>query len=351
MKSKKSYKIIFFLFSVLIAVSACKKDKPSPIKCDELLGDWEKDEGCYNFKLPPMNFFVSEANMYKQPCFNPNNQNEFVFHFRDNTQRKSQLVKYNILTKQKTVLYESSEYSIWGQPKWSKKGWIAFTRTRAYVDHVFIVKDNGDSLRQFTQNTANYDPAWDAKGDYLYWTHSPVLAVPHFFLKKGLYSSVIDTVLKSDGENQGYSTYNEISLYNTLFSKTVVNGTFSLGKADLAMQALTLTEIIDIDNPKYVGVLGIASSNHPNEIYVSFSGNGLYRVNTSTKYMILMMPFCMSKWYSVISCSADGRFLVGERIDSHLAKDEDGNPTGERILKSTIWLVDTKTFKELKIDL
>lgn len=338
-----------FIILIVMGLMACKKDKPSPIKCDEVLGDWEKNEGCYNFKLPPINFFGSEAKMYKQPCFNPLNPNEFVYYYKDFESSVFQLVKYNLQTKQKTVLAEP--VSIHGQPKWSRKGWIAFTRVSGYVDHIFIVKDNGDSLRQFTQDKYNYDPAWDAKGENLYWQHTAVLAFPYFLVKKGLYSSVIDTVLKSDGENQGVSTYNEISTYNTLFSKTVVNGTISLGKADLAMQPLTLTEIIDIDNPNYAGLSGIASSNHPNEIYVTFRIDGLYRINTNTKYMTLMIPFCMSKRYVVISCSADGRFLVGERVDSRLGKDEDGNPTGQIIEKSTIWLVDTKTFMELKIDL
>ena len=64
-----------------------------------------------------------------------------------------------------------------------------------------------------------------------------------------------------------------------------------------------------------------------------------------------LISFCDSKRYKSISCSPDGLKLIGERIDSYLKKDLNGNPTGQIIEKSSIYLIDLQTLKETKINL
>src|SRR5690606_26904002 len=140
----------FFVFLIVIFGSlSCKKDKePS------------KGEDCYEFSG-----FQETGNFYPfasfgrstQPCFNPNNPNEFVFYYTDNS-GGVQLRKYNILTQQNNEIITFNK-KIYGQPKWGKNGWIAFTSlNNGYVEHIYVVKDNGDSLRQFTNSIANLYP-------------------------------------------------------------------------------------------------------------------------------------------------------------------------------------------------
>lgn len=340
----RSYNLLILL--IILGLVSCRKDETPPI-------DLGEDSECYAFPMLLQSYYVSETFMFKQPCFNPNNQNEFVFHFQDYSQNSFQLVKYNISTKQKTILYQSNNHKIWSQPKWNKGGWIAFTRINSsYVDHIFIVKENGDSLKQFTTTTANYDPVWDSSGENLYWAHSPVLGVPHFFLKRSLNGLTTDTILMNTGVNQGYSTFNEISTNNLLFSKTIVNGKFCIGKTALVFPPHPeLTEILSLDKPNYAGLTGLTISNNAQDAYVSFYSNGLYKLNTKNGKLTLLIPFCNSKRYETISCSADGKFLIGERVDSRLELNTDGQPTGAIIEKSSIYLIDLGTLQETKIEL
>jgi hypothetical protein len=330
---------------MILGLVSCRKDKTPPIHLGE-------DSECYTFPMLLQSYFVSETFMFKQPCFNPNNQNEFVYHFQDYSQNSFQLVKYNISTKQKTVLYQSKNHKIWGQPKWSKKGWIAFTRTSGYVDHIFIVKENGDSLKQFTTSTANYYPAWDPTGEYLYWAHTPFLGSPHFFLRRSLNGLITDTILMNTGVNIGFSTFNEISMNNILFSKTFVNNKPCIGKTALVFPPHPeLIKILSLDNPNFSGLTGLTINNNTQDAYVTFYNIGLYKLNTNNCQLTLLIPFCHSKRYETISCSADGKFLIGERVDSRLALNSNGRPTGRIIEKSSIYLIDLITLKETKIEL
>lgn len=332
---------------MILGLVSCRKDKTPPIHLGE-------DSECHTFPMLLQSYFVSETFMFKQPCFNPNNQNEFVFHFQDYSQNSFQLVKYNISTKQKTILYQSNNHKIWGQPKWNTGGWIAFTRINSqsgYVDHIFIVKENGDSLKQFTTTTANHDPVWDSSGENLYWAHSPVLGVPYFFLKKSLYGIENDTILRDGDAHGGVSTYNDVSNNDLLLSATLIENKPYIGMSNLNSSPLTFSKVLNVDNTQYAGLSGISFSNNNFEAYISFYNNGLYKLNTSNGQLTLLIPFCNSKRYETISCSADGKFLIGERIDSRLELNTDGQPTGKIIEKSSIYLIDLGTLKETKIDL
>ena len=63
------------------------------------------------------------------------------------------------------------------------------------------------------------------------------------------------------------------------------------------------------------------------------------------------MDFCDTKRYETISCSADGKKLIGERVDSYLVKDNEGNATGRIMENSSIYLIDLETLEETKINL
>lgn len=136
MKSRISFYIL-----LLFGLFACSKDKVSPL---------ENSLDCEPFDLPDAGVTTigKERFEYKAPYFNPNNSNEFIYHYRDNEQQEYLLYKYDLQTQQKTLVAESGK--IWGQPKWSSNGWIAYTHHISYVDHIFIVKENGDSQSQIT---------------------------------------------------------------------------------------------------------------------------------------------------------------------------------------------------------
>jgi hypothetical protein len=335
-------KIKVIILTIITLLAACKKDKTSP----EIA-----DEDCYDFENMPDFQFISYVNKrfeYMAPYFNPNNPNEFIYHFRDNEQEQYQLYKYNLQTEQKTLIVESGK--IWRQPKWSSKGWIAFTHHIGYVDHIYIVKDNGDSLIQFTENTANYDPAWSASGDELYWVHTPIVGGPRYFLEKSLNNEIIDTLLNPEDSYSGSSLYNEISSNNHLLSLTRINDNPHIAKTSLNELPLTFTSIIDMfqvfnhPNPN-----GLCWSNDGESIFIT-SKDGLYKIDVNSVSNELLIPFCNSKAYGTISASSDGKYLIGERGDSQLIIEE-GASSAELITERSIYLIDLQTLEETKIDL
>ncbi|WP_159038579.1 TolB-like translocation protein [Brumimicrobium mesophilum] len=335
---------IFLGFTMLCSILACHKDKPIPCV--------NNDPDCYSFEQsdsPMTPFYSRDGKQYMAPFFNPNNSDEFVYHFRDNDLKVFQLVKYNLQTMEKTILQEGDKIA--KQPKWSRKGWIAYTRLKGYVEHIIVVKDNGDSLRQFSSDLANLDPEWDLDSENLYWTHSPFLGEIYYLFKKSIFGGETDTILKNDESFFGFTDYKSISNNNLLVSKTIFNNGNNLAILNLSASQFSFSELMDLNNPDFAGITGTSWSTNNSDIYMSFYVKGLYKMNSSSGTKKLLIPFCHSKRYETISTSADGKYLIGERIDSRQKLDGQKKTTGEIVEKSSIYLIDLQTLEETKIDL
>lgn len=204
---------------------------------------------------------------------------------------------------------------------------------------------------QFTENTANLYPAWSASGDELYWAHSPVLGVPYFFLRRSINNSDTDTILHDGDSNEGYTAYNEISSNNKIISLTIINNKYHLAKAVLDEEPLSFTNIANMEQVfNYPNPSGLCWSHDEKYVYVSIYERGLYRVDVNSLNTVLLMEYC-KKRYESLSASADGKYLIGERIDSYLETDEYDNITGTIMESSSIYLIDLQTMEETKIDL
>jgi len=333
--------IKYFCFIILFNTGtlACRKDNPI-VKSD-----------CYNFYDKPqgITWITSVGQQYKHPTFNPNNANEFVYYNTNFATNTNTLIKYNILTGVKTVL--ANDVKLISQPKWSNKGWIAFDNSLDY--QIWIVKDNGDSLSQFTTNTTNLYPVWDNTGLNLYWQYSPVLANPYYFFKKNLNNSMIDTVLRNDDANNGYAGFSDISNNNILLTNTYINNQSYLAYTDISsINFNSLFNIYQTFTTDYIR--GLTWSNDSETAYFTVVGGvkrGLYKLNVNTGNYAKLIEFCDSKCYGSISCSSNGEFIIGERIDSYIQKNSEGKPTGGTVENSSIYLINLVTMEELKIKL
>ena len=186
--------------------------------------------GCYQFDpLPPLTYFSSDRFQYQTPHFNPNNSNEFVYNYKDYILNEYKLMKYNLQTGIKTELAQNVQ--IISQPKWSKKGWIAFDNVNNY--QLWVVKENGDSLRQLTTNRGNLNPAWDSTGDNLYWIYNPILgSTPCYVIKQNMNTLTIDTISNSiDNDSGYYLKFPEFSKSNRLIAQTPISKKSYIGVA------------------------------------------------------------------------------------------------------------------------
>lgn len=332
---------------LLTGMLACQKDKPTPCS---------NDSECFDFdwgnQSPMITWFSNERYQYKSPYFNPNNGDEFVYNFFDFELKEFILLKYNLSTNTKTKL--SSNVKIISQPKWGRKGWIAFDNVYNANYQIWIIKDDGDSLKQFTSNIFNLFPVWNAKGDNLYWQHTPVLGIPYYFLKQNLYNSTIDTIMRDGDKNNGYTGYSDVSIGNKLLTNTYIGNESHLAYSEIS--SISFTPIFNISQEFSTDFIRCLTwSENSNTAYFTVFNNsetdGLFKLNVLTTEYTRLLPFCNSKRYIQISVSPDGTKLIGERIDSYLAKGTGGNPTGQIIENSSIYIIDLQTLKETKINL
>jgi len=329
---------------LLTGMLACRKDKPTP--CSNNSECFEFDWGNQS---PAITWFSNERFQYKSPYFNPNNGDEFVYNYYDFELNKFSLMKYNLVTSEKATL--ASDVKIISQPKWSREGWIAFDNVFNKNYQIWVIKDNGDSLKQFTNTKYNLYPAW-GDGEYLYLQHTPILASNSFFLKQNINNPKHDTIMKHGDINEGVSILNDIS-NNMLISQTLINNTPSIGYTNLNL--ISFNNLINLEQSNLIGLLGLCWSNNSSVAYFTVFNNsendGLFRLNVITSEYTRLFPFCDSKRYTKISTSPDGTKLIGERVDSYLDKDTDNNPTGQVIENSSIYIIDLQTLKETKINL
>lgn len=346
MRKSKISKSLFLFFTITLFLLACSKEESTPIESTRQI----KNNDCENFPDFYSSSFSEGKFQYKAPYFNPNNPDEFVYFFKDNELGVFELMKYNIKTKEKVTITKVNNI-IHGQPKWSVKGLITWTSAPSYVEHIFIIKDNGDSLTQVSSALSNLYPVWSSDGSSLYWQHSPVLGHPYYFLKQDLSNNEKpDTILRVGDLNSGYAAISDISINNQIICQTYIDNNNYIGVGDMNKSPLFLDGIINIikefnqDRPR-----GLCWSSDGRSIY--FSMLNLYHFDIVSKKLDPIIDFCDSKRYSIISTSSNGKYLIGERIDSHLIFDLEGNATGEIEENSSIYLIDLESNIETKVNL
>jgi len=293
---------------------------------------------------PAISWFSSERFQYKAPCFNPNNKNEFVYNYFDFELNDYKLMKYNLVTKEKTEL--SNDARIISQPKWSNAGWVAFDNVLDY--QIWIVKDNGDSLTQITHSTSNLFPVWETSGADLIWQHSPVLGIPYYLLRQSVRETLIDTLMRDGDGNLGYAGYSDVSVDNLLLTNTFIENESHLAYS--SVENISFTSVFNIHEAFSTDFIrGLTWSNNSQEAYFLF--DGLYKLEVNSGSFNKILDFCATKSYSKVSCSPDGTHLLGERIDRHRVYDADGNFTGQTVENSSIYQIDLATMVETKVEL
>lgn len=143
---------IIFSFWILLFTISCKKDKV-PISqqefvcapCEELppLGEYT-----YGYEYNYENYITS-------PEFNPNNENEFIY-----IEQSEKIWKFNILTKEKTLLFSDGQL-LYAGLTWSKKDWIIFHKG---LNGLYRMKENGDSLTPIQFSEPIFHPKWNWEG-------------------------------------------------------------------------------------------------------------------------------------------------------------------------------------------
>jgi Tol biopolymer transport system component len=310
-------RVLTFIFtSGLIALmclffQTCKKDKVC--KQDEQCENFPKKEGI------GVSIITQKPFQRHAPCFNPNNGNEIIYVKEENN--KYQLVKFNIQSKVETVLLDNT--IIVGQPKWGENGWIVFSKLDL---NVYLLKENGDSLKQITTYFENNHPSFI--GNTKVFISVGAETSPGASGNKiiDLEGNRVDSIKPQDfGRVYGINHVNKIIEVTSMGCEN--GGNCSIDYLNLSTKILTkLNEFQFSGRNNLTGIFW-----HPNDedIYYSTVREGLFKVNKSTKTLTKIKCGCDSRSYRYLSISPDGSKIIVERVDATDYQNKTGSWTEE----------------------
>lgn len=289
------WKIVFFFFAVML-FTHCKKD----IEVYPRLED-----GCIDFP-PSSNLLGYQYQQpeitYNAPCFNPNNSNEIIFVRGYYSTQSNELVKYNMITKNETVLLNSTQ--ICGRPDWGKNGWILLNKGD---NQVWKIKDNGDSLTQLTTQFG-IDAIWSPNADeFAYWVQ---IGSTYYTFFSDVNGNVFDTLLYPNILYRG--------AWSPDGSKIATNFTYNLSYIDLITKQTIQINIPSNSTPIY-DINWLSDS----KTMIWCSDDGFFKTNINTNLTTRIKTACSSRRY--IYPTVFNNKVIIQRFDSKL------------ISENTIW--------------
>lgn len=309
--------ITFIYTSGLIALmciffQTCKKDKVC-----------RKDIDCENFpKKEGFGISVIKQMPFQKhaPCFNPKNGNEIIYVKEANN--NYQLIKYNMQSKSEIILLDNT--IIVGQPKWGKNGWIVFSKLDL---NVYIIKDNGDSIRQLTNYFENTYPTFIGN-DKIFFAVGSETNPPGGGGNKiiDLIGNRLDSIKVKDlGATFGISDINS----NLTIASWIcaANGNCSIKQFDFMTK--NYNSLYDFEFNGRNNIQGIYW--HPNneDIYYSTYREEVFKVNKNTKQVTKIKCGCDSRSHRYLSVSPDGSKIIVERVDATDYQNKSGSWTEE----------------------
>lgn len=300
---------IVIIVVILLTINTCKEPQ---------LPDWQNNDECY---FPPNEEvtgydYIFDSVFYEKPYFNPNNPDEFIY-----IENGYKLIKYNMATEAKTELFNDGN-QIYYQPKWSRTGWIAFNKSDY---NIYVMKDNGDSLIQLTNNGSDLWSAANFYGEFNYNGDSLLYSTSYYLIT---YDHVEQAVIVSDD----FSTYDTI--FNYILSPLtnwqkpgylLDYGYVWIGNYNIASDSIFYIPAFDtITSP--TGIFWL--SDKINFIY--YKGYGIYQTNSINgktsklkemcPYIFYLFPSYSETSGKVIACKVIKEWLGDNKVSvkSHI---------------------------------
>jgi len=292
--------------------------------------------------------YVQSGIQYFKPCFNPNNENEFIY-IRKTIPTLTELVKYDLVTNSETILCDT-EYII-SQPQWGKLGIITFNTLNWKV---WIINEDGSNLIQLTFEERDIFPNFNFTGDAIYYyrgkpysnyehEQNPNLIFESLMMKIDLNGNFIDSIttynifLNTFYQNWGVSDFNN----STIYFKAGTAYNHGIYKMDENIQ--TISPVFSWYEE--LNLLDLDFSN--NKIYYTFWHNNLniFDINTNTNNVFL--EGCDTKYYDKISISPNGNEMLVEKIINIPTVYEYGTVDIDE--KHEIWLINLNDKTETRI--
>jgi hypothetical protein len=286
------WKIVFIFFAAIL-FTHCKKDVEIYPKIED---------GCIDFPPSPslLGYQYQQPEItYNAPSFNPINPNEIIFVRGYYSTQSNELVKYNLISKQETILLNSTQ--IWGHPNWGKNGWILLNKGD---NQVWKIKDNGDSLTQLTTQFG-LDAIWSPNADeFTYWVQ---IGSTYYTFFSDVNGNVFDTLLYPNVLYRG--------AWSPDGSKIATNFGYVLSYIDLNNRQIIQVNISPNSAPIY-DINWLSDS----ETMIWCTNDGFFKTNINTNVTTKIKNACSAIRY--IYPTVFNNKMIIQRFDSKLLNSE-----------------------------
>ncbi len=168
------------LFLSLLFYAGCKKkgssEEPQPQQPVPVAPQDTIQFKCQDLPPDPVPFGWTDSTADPNKnvkCFfyNPLDADEVIAVVEGDMSGYNQMVNVNLRTKVRKNLAPIDDFL----PSINSKGWIVYS---TLDNNIYMIKANGDSLRQLTAQNVAHDPKWDNTGTYFYFFQDPYFNVP-----------------------------------------------------------------------------------------------------------------------------------------------------------------------------
>lgn len=290
----------FFLVSVVMLIFfACKKETPDlPLPSNGL----EDDSECLPIASPDttLNWLIGYSNHLKMmPCFNPSNNNEFLYIDRLPGSPFSDMCIYNLSTGESSCILSGQTYLY--QPRWHANGWILF---RGNGDNVYRIKSNGDSLLQITTSSVFQRPVWRPDGQA--WISNNAVDFGGDIDVFDLEGNLITVI---PGEEFFLGDWSES---NRIVTRSYNSGVYQLAWTDAEN---VFWQYVDFDNNSpQMSVQDLKWIPMSDEVMFSQGGADISRINVLTGEKTMVREGCGTRFYKYFSINNNCSRIVAERV-------------------------------------
>jgi len=172
---------LFFVITVSVLFLQCTKDKM------EVSHECIPHERLSDMQGQPIFSGVYPVN--EMAYFNPNNSNEIIYRYADGVSPEFDLIKYNLVTKQKEVIYQGFFSN---RPRWGKNGWILLNINDSLGYNIYKIKEDGNDLTPLTTSGNCFYPIWDLESERFSYQYAFTTPTKYILANSG--GSFLDTI-------------------------------------------------------------------------------------------------------------------------------------------------------------
>ena len=332
--------IISFILALFVQ---CRKDKTYP----ESPQGMSSCDSCADFPTNSTGFgwqYINEGVQYTDPCYNPNNTDEFVY-VKVKEDGDKELVKFNLVTMSEVIILDSID--IVSKPSWASTGWITFSDVNKKV---WRLTENGTNLVQVTSGVSDISPHFTNDGNLICYfrnknySNSELQANPNLYLDyKMMFIDINGTFVDSilienvNSENGSLFYYQDWTICDF-----TANGVYFAGGTDNYYGIYKINS--SYSSKEAVITWGITSNkDFINDITSSASGhvlayskyrNNLLIQNTLTGDTLKCITGCDTEYYEGISITPNGEKILVEKVCSEVLNSSDIK------VQSEIWSIE-----------